>query len=231
MPKCKICGSRIAEEISKCPMCGAVYNKITSKPVVNNTPVVKQTPVIQNKKEVYSEVETEEDEELTSTELISYGNYLLNNNPEPSQQREAFMCFQQALEMGNSNAHFPLGLCYINGKGTEEDSEMAYHHFYEAHYSDDYDGTAWLGLCCFFGIGTEQNKAKGIEYIKLAKSNESEWGKYLLKQIKKQEKKSRKEFERMCQQEEESDALESMAFGFAAFLGGALMGALFGDRD
>ena len=35
----------------------------------------------------------------------------------------------------------------------------------------------------------------------------------------------------MCQQEEESDALESMAFGFAAFLGGALMGALFGDRD
>lgn len=188
MHKCKICGSRIAEEFSKCPVCGAVYNKTTSKPVVNNTPVVKQTPVIQNKKEVYSEVETEEDEELTSTELISYGNYLLNNNPEPSPQREAFMCFQQALEMGDNEAHFPLGLCYINGKGTEEDSEMAYHHFYEAHYSDDYDGTAWLGLCCFSGIGTEQNKAKGIEYIKLAKSNESEWGKYLLKQIKKQEK-------------------------------------------
>ncbi|MBR4323092.1 hypothetical protein [Treponema sp.] len=231
MPKCKICGSRLSEEVSKCPMCGAVYNKTTSKPVVNNTPVVKQTPVIQNNKEVYSEVETEEDEELTSTELISYGNYLLNNNPEPSQQREAFMCFQQALEMGDSEAHFPLGLCYMNGKGTEEDSEMAYHHFYEAHYSDDYDGTAMLGLCCFFGIGTEQNKAKGIEYIKLAKSNESEWGKYFLKQIKKEEKKSRKEQEILRQQEEESDALESMAFGFGSFLGAALMETLFGNKD
>lgn len=231
MPKCKICGSRITESVSKCPMCGAVYNKTTSKPVVNNTPVVKKTPVIQNYEESYSEVEAEEDEELTSTELISYGNYLLNNNPEPSQQREAFMCFQQALEMGDSEAHFPLGLCYMNGKGTEEDSEMAYHHFYEAHYSDDYDGTAMLGLCYFFGIGTEQNKAKGIEYIKLAKSNESEWGKYFLKQIKKEEKKSRKEQEILRQQEEESDALKSMAFGFGSFLGTALMETLFGNKD
>jgi len=231
MAKCKICGSRLSEEVSKCPMCGAVYNKTTSKPVVNNTPVVKQTPVIQNYEESYSEVEAEEDEEITSTDLISYGNYLLNNNPEPSQQREAFMCFQQALEMGDSDAHFPLGLCYMNGKGTEEDSEMAYHHFYEAHYSDDYDGTALLGFCYFFGIGTEQNQDKGIEYLNLAKNNGSDWGKYLLKQIKKQEKKSRKEYERMCQQEEEAETLPPLAFGFAAFLGGALMGALFGDRD
>ena len=88
-----------------------------------------------------------------------------------------------------------------------------------------------LGLCCFFGIGTEQNKAKGIEYIKLAKNNESEWGKYFLKQIKKEEKKSRKEQEILRQQEEESDALESMAFGFGSFLGAALMETLFGNKD
>ena len=73
MPKCKVCGSRVPDGISECPMCGAVYNKTTSKPVVNNTLVIKQTPVIQNNNEVYSEVETEEDEHLTSTELISYG--------------------------------------------------------------------------------------------------------------------------------------------------------------
>ena len=90
--------------------------------------------------------------------------------------------------MGDSEAHFPLGLCYMNGKGTEEDSEMAYHHFYEAHYSDDYDGTALLGFCYFFGIGTEQNQDKGIEFLNLAKNNGSDWGKYFLKQIKKRKR-------------------------------------------
>ncbi|MBR6295746.1 MAG: sel1 repeat family protein [Treponema sp.] len=247
MAKCKVCGSRLKEEVAKCPMCGAEYKK-TVQPTQAVQPVqpqviktqeqknypapVKQELVAQSYEDEYEdEYEDnyeEESEEITSDDLIKYGESLLKNNPPPSKQREAFNCFTEALNMGNPYAHISLGFCYYDGMGCEQDYASAYNHFTEAHYSDIYDGTAMMGVCIFFGNGTAQNKEKGLHFLCLAKDNGSELGKELLKAINKEEKRNRRDSQRIVNNDDD-DVAGGLLLG-AAFLGGALLGGLFSDR-
>ena len=177
-------------------------------------------------------------EEPNSDELIEHGIQLLEGNPPPSRQRDAFRCFEQALDMGNAVAHLWLGICHLHGIGTVENGGKAFHHFYEAHYADLTDGTAMMGACYYYGIGVEPDEETGKRYLMDARDAGSSEAKNILKEIKKDEKKMRKEMEREMQreymeyerqrmEEEERDAATAAAIGAGAFLGGALLGALF----
>lgn len=269
MPKCKVCGTRLAEGAVKCLACGAAPGSTTAGTVSSGTNLQKSVcpacnaqildehrycpscgadlkeaaaratvpapnsmhgvpqpvPVVYNYDEDEDEYEDEDDddeEELSSDEVIAYGRYLIDN-PKPSKQREAFQMFQVALNMGNEEAHLDLGFCYLVGIGTGKNPRQAFSHFEEAHYADLCEGTAMLGLCYYLGIGVEADKDEGIQYLEDAKNRGSVDAKKCLKCIRRDEKRIRKEAER----EWEEDAELAATIGAGAFLGGALLAALF----
>ena len=92
-----------------------------------------------------------------------------------------------------------------------------------------------MGACYYYGVGVEPDEETGKRYLKDARDAGSSEAQSILKGIKKDEKKMRKEmeremqmeYERQCMEAEERDAAAAAAIGAGAFLGGALLGALF----
>ena len=181
----------------------------------------------------YDDSDEEDDDyenyEISSDGLIAYANHLLDDDPSPSNQREAFRCLMQAVEMGNPVAHYLVAFCYMDGVGTRKDPEEAYYHFSEAHYADVLEATTMLGMCTYWGLGVEQNTAEGKELLEQAKRRGSSNAKSFLKRINRDERKERKEME-SCKNNNDDinddDLGAAIAIGGAALLGGFL-GAVF----
>lgn len=228
---CPVCGAGVMGEHRFCPQCGNSLSSSTD--MDRHLAEASQPPQPQSLAPAVSPVSRVEGP--SSDELIEHGIQLLDGNPPPSRQRDAFRCFEQALDMGNAVAHLWLGICHLHGIGTEENGGKAFHHFYEAHYADLIDGTAMMGACYYYGVGVEPDEETGKRYLKDARDAGSSEAQSILKGIKKDKKKMRKEMEREMQMEyerqrmeaEERDAATAAAIGAGVFLGGALLGALF----
>ena len=100
-------------------------------------------------------------------------------------ETKAYQCFKRALDEGNEDAHFPVGICCLEGLGRSEDEHKAFKHFKKAHKNGDADGTAFLGLCYANGIGVEQDYERGYDLICEAKEDGSKWGKKFKKKLPK----------------------------------------------
>lgn len=254
MAKCKACGSRISDGAEQCPACGARFTKRTEETPtysVRSAPVQSSYGQGQNTRNVPA-VKASNDNldygngtayggnnrggQMSSDDLIAFGENLLANNPSSSQKEQAFDCFQRALGMGNKNAHLSLGFCYLDGIGTEEDRERAFHHFYEAHDAGNYDGTAMMGACYYYGVGTEVHEKRGKRYLKDARDSGSSIAKSFLKKIKKEEKKEEEmENSRYIPSQPTynpnqgyDDAMTGFAIGAGAVLAGMALADLFG---
>eukprot|EP00825_Cyclidium_porcatum_P037532 TRINITY_DN4162_c0_g1_i8.p3 TRINITY_DN4162_c0_g1~~TRINITY_DN4162_c0_g1_i8.p3 ORF type:complete len:117 (+),score=33.51 TRINITY_DN4162_c0_g1_i8:226-576(+) len=73
---------------------------------------------------------------------------------------QAFKYYKLSADQGNSNGQNNLGYCYANGKGTEQDLEMAFKAFKYYKLSADQgnaNGQYNLGYCYDNGQGTEKN--------------------------------------------------------------------------
>ena len=245
MPKCKICGARLKDGMNSCPMCGAVTGA-SPTPVASTsikmTDVPRGTapvPAVQSGYGVSPSPGAVR--AVTADDFIELGNQLYENDPTPSQQREAFRYYQKALSLDadNARAHMLLGMCYFYGSGTGEDNDLAYRHFSEAHFGNECDGTAMLGLCYCQGTGVGQDIDKGLGYISDANRNGSQIARQILQEIdemaREQEAQEEAEYRQMCrerewarQEEENRNAATAAAIGAGVFLGGALLEALFG---
>ena len=231
MAKCKVCGSRLTDGITKCPMCGAALKNTegsslpcaVQKQEAPRTLPANTLPASTLPDAVYEE----DDMEISSADLIAYGNSLLVENPPPSAQREAFRVFYAALDMGDPLAHLFLGYCYLDGIGTEKDEEEAYAHFSEAHYADIHEGTTMMGFCHYFGLGVRQNPRRGKELLESAKQRGDESAKVLLKRIKRDEKRDRVSNAQNAGGSDDSTGGEGLLLlGAGAALLGGILGSL-----
>ena len=79
----------------------------------------------------------------------------------------AYKMFSQAAEKGLSDAKYEVGNCYIEGKGTVKNAELAYLRYLEAFESDsDNEKAAFrLGLCNLKGLGTQKDPDIALEWF------------------------------------------------------------------
>ena len=168
MPKCKICGARLKDGMTSCSVCGTAVGAVL--PTASGSSVrmadapswtATDAPVRMADKPVRTEIvragtaslsanpATNDCRSMTADDFVELGEQIFEGNPTPIQQREAFRYYQKALAVDEdcARAHMLLGLCYFHGVGTEEDGNLAYRHFSRAHFGNDCDGTAMLGLC------------------------------------------------------------------------------------
>ena len=257
MTACSVCGTAVGAALptasgSSVRAADAPSWTVTDAPVRMADKPVRTELVRTGTTSLSASPATNDCRSMTADDFVELGEQIFEGNPTPIQQREAFRYYQKALAVDDdcARAHMLLGLCYFHGVGTEEDGNMAYKHFSRAHFGNDCDGTAMLGLCYCQGTGVGQNIERGLSYIEDAHQNGSQIALRIIEEIdemerreearrkaeykkmRKEEKARRKaecrEHERERREAEEREEAALAAIGAGAFLGGALLGALFG---
>ncbi len=65
--------------------------------------------------------------------------------PAPTDLSEAFALLSKGVELGSVRAHYVLGACYANGKGVQQDYDLAHHYVELAAQNGDPDAQDALG--------------------------------------------------------------------------------------
>lgn len=69
--------------------------------------------------------------------------------------------------LGFVEAKTKLGICYLEGKGTERNEQAVFQYLYEAVKAKCYHTAGYpLAKCYIFGIGTASDTGASIKYIK-----------------------------------------------------------------
>ena len=116
-----------------------------------------------------------------------YENYLINNNPNSTElillafnydtdlkvdQKRCFEYLEKAIKVNenNSSAYFSLGLCYLEGIGTEINEKEAFRCLKKSNELDPSTASYWYLLGAFYksGFGTKINEKKAFECYKKA---------------------------------------------------------------
>ena len=150
----------------------------------NETKEIKETEKIKEAeeiKETVQEVETvqtevnEQTEAAAQTEVTAQTDSVFHmtaaglndrgNNAYTLQDYEsALRYYEQAADMGLTDAQFMLGNMYMYGEGTETDYEKALKYFRLAADGGDSDAISELGYMHEHGLGTEQDVEAAIDY-------------------------------------------------------------------
>ena len=135
---------------------------------------------------------------------------------------KAFTLFHEAATFGYPTAVFNTGLCYITGKGIEQDRVKGFQYIRKAANLEVEEALHSLAICYFHGIGTEQNDSLAIEYYKLsaekgyAKSQAMLAGFYLTGHIVEQDSTEAYRLYSLAADNGEPTALYQMAEYYAA---------------
>ena len=93
MPKCKICGARLKDGMNSCPLCGAVAGASPSPAAsasVRMTDIPRGNDLVPAVSTGYNGSPAPVNiRAMTADDFIELGEQLFDNNPTPSQQREA----------------------------------------------------------------------------------------------------------------------------------------------
>jgi len=79
---------------------------------------------------------------------------------------ESFNLWRQAAQAGNDYAQFRLGLCHLEGLGTQSDQTEAFRWFERAADEGNIQAQTEIGRMLLHGIGTDVNREKGIAILK-----------------------------------------------------------------
>lgn len=76
-------------------------------------------------------------------------------------------------EKGDSTAQCLLGICYRNGKGIEQDNDLAFMWFSQSAGQGNARGQNGLALCYSDGIGTSKDEAEALKWMRSAVEQKS----------------------------------------------------------
>lgn len=77
----------------------------------------------------------------------------------------AVILFKEAAEHGNKQALFHLGICYLNGHGTDKNPEQAYSCFSRAAAAGIPDAQYYTARLLLEGTGTNKNEPMGLYFL------------------------------------------------------------------
>lgn len=87
---------------------------------------------------------------------------------EDKNYKKAVKWYHKAAEKGSADAQFYLGMCYINGKGVEQDYTEAMKWLCKAAEQGDAGALYKLGLCYETGQGVKQDFAEAVKWYRKA---------------------------------------------------------------
>ncbi|MDO5774765.1 MAG: tetratricopeptide repeat protein [Spirochaetales bacterium] len=110
-----------------------------------------------------------------------------------SAYKKAFELFNKAYNLGEEQAIINIGLCYLQGNGTEKNEKEAVKCFEQAAEKNS-SGVAYfnLGVCYENGFGVEKDYKKAIEMYGKAVENGEKTGLKAIKAISAKIKKEKK---------------------------------------
>lgn len=82
-----------------------------------------------------------------------------------SNYNKVFFFFHLAANQVYVPAIRMVGVCYMEGIGTETDPKAAFDAFKKAVQYGDIDAKFFYGLCYYYGIGTKRNEKEAIKYL------------------------------------------------------------------
>lgn len=80
----------------------------------------------------------------------------------------AFKYLQKATDLGNIDALWKLGICYLFGEGTFKDEKRGVELIKKAAEKGHCDAQADIGICYYDGIGVIQNYSESFNWLKKA---------------------------------------------------------------
>lgn len=87
---------------------------------------------------------------------------------------QAVTAYRKALDSGNMQAAFPMGVCYLNGLGVEQDDKKAVEFFELAYKDNDPNAPFFLGRMYFWGRGTKEDDVKAFQLMQEALEQEED---------------------------------------------------------
>lgn len=101
--------------------------------------------------------------------MVSYANYLSDGEHEFCEKNSelAMKLYEKAMIEGSEIATFNLGVEYRN----KQQFEKAFELYKKADDSENYYAEPTVGLCYYYGIGTNKNKLKAFEIFKSIDEN------------------------------------------------------------
>lgn len=96
---------------------------------------------------------------------------------------DAIKWYTAAMEKGEANAAYGLGVCYYGGHGIPRDFQKAFQLFLQAAQGGNVSAMFNTGVCYLNGEGTQQNREQAIYWYKQAAQNGDQKAKtYLISQ-------------------------------------------------
>ncbi|MBR6061622.1 MAG: SEL1-like repeat protein, partial [Spirochaetales bacterium] len=95
------------------------------------------------------------------------------SDPKDDADISAFICFRKAVSLNVDDAKTFLGLCYLEGRGTEIDYIEAVKLLKQTSNYDS-QSQANLGYCYLYGFGVRQNYKKAVHLFRKAIKNEEQ---------------------------------------------------------
>ncbi len=108
---------------------------------------------------------------------------LFYDESDPENGERAFAIFSELSEMEYELSYLYMGLCYLNGRGTEQDYEKAREFFTRGTEIGNIQSALYLGCCFYDGLGGEPDHAEGYRYFRLAAEYGAEEAEEILKQV------------------------------------------------
>lgn len=81
---------------------------------------------------------------------------------------QAFVWAQKAVKLGGSRGYTVLGICYLEGKGTVKDFELARENFKKAAEKGDIKAPRYLGIIYEQGLGVKRSLKSAATYYRKA---------------------------------------------------------------
>ncbi len=108
-------------------------------------------------------------EEIVSAEKLATGIAFYEGNKSiPIDFQKAARFLNAALNEGNSEAYYYLGMLYRSGRGVQQCNVTAFEYFEKVARSKDPKSMAELSVCYLYGAGVEACDPLGVAYAKMS---------------------------------------------------------------